>query len=534
MAITSVTGLEEVNPVNCTPVLVKITSNLPAEEKILNYLRIDVDGPPNYDETIQWTHNGVTVSFIVRVAADDSGTQLSQQGALSIADYTTLLVEEINANYLAFLYFEVTEQIIGLDYWIKIEPRENKDLDITFESTLNNLFTTLITSTNPNYQENTSMALLVEIYDEEEGVYNPPLPHILPLLETSVPVVFDIQKDFNLRHQLPNPLSIGLGSSIIAGCTDNWTKFKISYGERIGSTPIVQGITSEPDPYYAIYAGKNYLDQFDSWWTFWRYSDLFLTNQPRPKTVTMIQPEWLYWVGRSEVLDAKIKVVSTMRDDTTATEIKGEYDISLGEVIYIKAGFYQLGLVYNPSNPIVSYTVQLVDDEENEISEAFEFQLTADCLEWERYYLFGNSVGGCDTVRGTGKVAINLDTEAQEARRLTTAEVIDNGRGQEFQYNKRQRSVYEGSIGYKPIAYILYLRDMLLSNEVWAIDVEDQSFVPILVNNGSVRFFKDGEDLYTLRWQYRLAYEDCSVGFNKIYSGIIVTSEDPDTEVDVG
>lgn len=515
MAIIDTILPEKVSQVKCNEVRVAASSNM-IVEPLVNNLRIRVDGSPSVGEELTFSYDGVTVTFTVAAQADDSGSQLSQQGALSLDDYVALLADELKKNWDVCLNFRVEFDVSAALKYIRLFPRATSSLDWTFENGLTNFDVVDVVSSSSADVENGSIALLVEVYDQESAEYGNPLPHILPILINYQPVVFDIRPDFNLRYHLPDRATIGIGGDFFNHAPDCYTKYRLRLGERQGAPPQVQALNIIDQEFFAIYGGRPTRESYQKWWQFFGKGKQFLTLQPLQKETTMEQPEWLYWIGRADHT-LLLRVETTAYDGTETTyTLSDGYDFELGVVAYIKTGFTQLGLTYDPANPIIAYTVYLVDGADFIWSEKREYILDADCVKWERYFLFGNSLGGCDTLRATGKSEATINYEAQQAERILSQEVIENGRGQYFQYNRSQRVSFEARVGYISKEQLLYLHELLLSEEAWMIDVDTEEFIPIVISPGSVDFFKDGQDLYTLTFNYEYAFEDCAISNTEI------------------
>ena len=510
MAIINTDLPEDVSLIRST-VQVKLTSNLQVEASAFDHVLIAVAGDPTAGQTLELSYSDVSETFTVQNVADDSGNTLSRQNAMALAEYADQLVVEFNRNYLILINFVVSRETTGGVEYVKIYPRKGGST-WTVADNLANLTATIQSFTNPNAPDNPGVLLLVEVYDQENAAYNDPLPHVLPILSNNEQVIFDIQKDFDLRHFLPPASTIGMGGDYIMACTDNWTKYRLRWAEQEGRPAVVNGLDEDQER-FAIYGGNAFLLQYSDFWTFFKNNRRFLTSQPNTKTITVEQPEYLYWVGRTTSDDVFVRVTATQRSGSITTYDRGGITVLYGEVICIKAGFKQLNLPELVDDPIVSYQVGVYySSNDQAISELFTYKIDGTCGEFTRFYLFGNSLGGCDTVRATGKFITNLEIATQQASRIVTEEVIEEGRGQDFDYNRRLRAVYEGSVGYKNYEYILYLQDLLQSPEVWMVDVSRQLYSPIQVDAGNIRLAKDGEDLYSLSFRYRHAWEDNSLG----------------------
>lgn len=530
MAITSITFPEEVSLAR-SPVLVQAASNMPVAEKSANRLRWTVSGSPAVGESVTIAYGDVSVTLGVLAVADDSGYTISQQGALTVENYARLLATELNRNYDLYANFEIKYIFQNGVHRVVFDPRGSTELTWTHTETLSNISIDAFAPTNSSYSPNPAILLLVEIYDQLTASYNSRYAHVLPVLERYSQVDFDIMSDFNLGPALPPANTIGSGGDYIIECADNWAKFRIFYAEQSGSPPSAKALAGGDTEFYALYGGNDYYNQYNPFWAFWLENGKFLTAAPRLQYVTYEQPVWLYWVGRAGSRDVAIHVQAYHRSGAESQYTRDSYAEQFGQVIAIKAGFYQLQLPEDDADPITRYEVWLKSDSEA-VSEAFEFKVVGNCGEFTRYFLFANSLGGCDTVRTTGKHTTRLETTTQSGARIVTSATAPAGLGQDFDYNRRSRVTYEGSLGYKDAEYVAYLQDMLNAPAAWLVDVSQERFNAIQILAETIELLKDGEDLYTLRFRYRHAWQEAHAGIADDGQRIIINTDT--TPPDIG
>lgn len=524
MAIIS-TALPEKVSLARSPIRVKLESNMPLEERPVNRLRLAVTGNPAVGEEITIGYGGISETFVVQNVADNSGRSISQQGGLSLVDYAEQIAIELQRNFNLYLNFNIFYEQ-GAQEYVYVEPREDRSSDFSIENGLTNIDDQIILSSNQTYEGFPSLTLFVQIYNSQTDAFDILLPHVLPLLDYTVE--FEIDSDFELHPHLPAPSSIGIGGDYMSACQGNWTKYKLSWAERKGSPAVTEGLQTDDKTYFAVYAGNDFFHQYNDFWSFWRLNGKFCTAAPRVQTITYEQPMWLYWIGRAN-RDAVIAGRLTRRSGASENFTRGAIEEVQGEMFVIKAGFTQLQLPDDVDDPVVRYTLFLRSGEQT-ISEVFTLNITGRCAPWTRYFLFANSLGGCDTVRATGKHSTSLSTETQEGSRITSADLIQQGRGEDFHYNRRSRVAYEGSVGYKSEGYISYLQDFLNAPAVWIVDVNAARFTPVLIEPGNIDLLKDDEDLYTLRFSYAHAWQDAHLGVTDDGNRIITSQSESEVE----
>lgn len=530
MPITDISLPEQVSMIR-QPLRLGLTSNLPTERFPIKELRFSVNGTPTVGDTLQVAYGEVNETFTVQAVADGSGNTISQQGAMSLAEYAEQLANELRRNYALFLLFDIFAQS-GSSEFVKLVPRSDKTGDFVFTDELTNIEVEALLSENPVYEDNPGLVVLVEKYDADSGEYSSPLLHDLPLISSQEEVFFDFQKDFDLRHHLPPVTTIGSAGDYFTLCTDNIQQYRIRYAERSGRPSQVQGLTLQEGVFFALYATNSFFKRYESFWSFWQSNGRFLTPYTGPRTVTHHQPEWLYWIGR-ESRNLSMRITIKKRSGTQVIFSRGTAGMELGKVWLLKTGFDQLNLPDDPEDPTVMYTVELTQ-EAVVVSEAITYYLSGDLSEYERYFVFGNSLGGCDTVRATGKFIARLARTVQQAQRIVTPAVLAEGRGQDFSYQVRGRGSYEGSVGYKSAAYVAYLEDLLESPEAWIVDPMSRLFTPIQIDAGNYDIIKDGDDLFTLRFSYTHAWDEQGIGISDTGQRFQLPPPNPDQNENTG
>jgi hypothetical protein len=508
-------------------VRVTLESDRPAEAVFTNTLRLQVSGSPSVGQTLRIRYGDVDEAFEVLTASDGSGNTLSAQGSLSLAAYTNLLAAELSGNYALFLAFEITVTINVVGNFINLDPRGDRSSTWNITNGLSNIAHTVFLGSSSAYEPNPRVVLIVETLDPERRR----LVHSLPLLASQVPVTFEIQADFELEPCPPPSNTIGNAGAYLTQCVGNWARYILHWGEQFGSPAQASRLQSDGMIRYALFGGQDYFSQYDAFWSYFSQNGRFLTAAPRTQAITSEQPIWLYWVGRTDARTIRIGGNFTRRSGATGTFLRGLYVESRGVPVALKVGLQQLNLPDDADDPIISYQVWLQNLEAIAISEVFTFQVTGACSEFNRYFLFANSLGGCDTVRATGKHETSISVRSQEGRRYLEPAKLE--RGEDFQYGRTSRATFEGSVGYKSASYISYLQDLLNAPAAWLVDVGNARLNPILIAPGDFRLMKDGDDLHTLKFRYSFAWENAHAGVRDDGSRIIVAQTQEDFDYDV-
>ena len=242
--ITSHTPPEKVS-LGRQPIQIKLTSNLSATQNLVNSLRLKITGSPAVGEQLTITYADVSETFTVQTSADNSGTTLSVQGALSLSAYANLLVQELSRNYALYRACTIRYDAGSFDF-IYLEPRTDLSQTWSFTEDLANIEPEVILGgVGAAFEPNPGLVLLVEKYNPETGTYEDPIPHDLPIIAYDEEVVFDVHKDFDLRHHLPPITTIAAGGDYFTACTDCIQAFRYSFAERSGRPSVVKGLESD-------------------------------------------------------------------------------------------------------------------------------------------------------------------------------------------------------------------------------------------------------------------------------------------------
>jgi len=509
MAFTGYSLPYDVVLAKCNKVEITLTTDRRPFEFSQKLLQFTFTASPAVDDTIGFTYGDITVLFTVKNPADDSGTQFSTNaGALPLTDYLDLVADEIAANFDVINNFEVTRVSTNR---IILLPRFGYDHDFTIDDNLTNCTVIQTEQTNANYEPNLLIFLGVETYNPFIAKWAPPLWHVLTP-DVSGAATFEIHKDFDLFFEAPRTQDIGSSTFHSATTYDNRKKFRLKYAEYYGEPAAVREIILNSQIFMALYGGKPYNGQPSSWWQVFQANDKFLSLQSTTKRISYNQPEWIYWIGKQDP-STTVEVVSqaTFADGTVDSEVvqASTYVVNYQDTRKFTAQYKQLGYTLNPANPISSYQVWLREYGGAQISEKMTYIIDNVVPEYEKYFLVGNSLSTYDVVRGTGKVLKEIKYQSQLASVPDTNENVHDY-AEYFQYNKKQITTFQGSIGYRDKEYIEYLKEMMLSDGVRLIDMENQRFIHVLILSESVEFYKDDDDIFQLEFEYRYAFDDCA------------------------
>ena len=511
MSLTLNTSLEKVLLAKAHPIKVELQSTKSAEAYTDRYLALQFAGNNVIGEQFQIIVDGITLTIPVVATASGTGNDIPVRGAESLSAYRDIVLAELEKNYYICLYFKLSS-FTGdhAESSIRFDPFD-LDIDMSFSTNMTGASTSGVFETaNPDYVENFSIALVVQHLDAS-GLVTDQFEHLLPVLDDNT-VEFDIQKDFELSYERPTEDGLSNSATYYGEVTKPIQAFALKWAEYYGNPATYQGLADNDTTYYALHGGRNWQNRNAAWWTAFNTALKLHTYMPRTKTIRYDQPEFLYYFNEGATI-LGIEITYTRQDNTQATFTRSLSSVGANKFIWIKVGLDQLSIPSDPVNPTKSYTVKIVDIgaiPSTDVSETFTFNLTFDEVDYERFFLFGNSLGGCDVVRGTGKATSRAEFQYSES--LQDAE-RDDQIGEVLVFDKRQKSTFQGSLGYKSKSYIEQLQELLLSTQVWEIDIENNKYIPLKVNTTTVDLFKDDDDLYKLRWEYEYAFENSALEF---------------------
>lgn len=199
----------------------------------------------------------------------------------------------------------------------------------------------------------------------------------------------------------------------------------------------------------------------------------FLTHQPRKKTTTYVQPEFLTWFHHETLLTAfQVHVVAYNGDGTIAADF---YPTNLlysnaivGHSYRIPVGAKSINLC-NIYPDTVYYTVQVVDAFSlTPISEKMTYLLVSHTKN-TRYYVFLNSLGGIDTISTNTRMIGTWENGRDIAVRSNSDTPNPSIYGQMFTYNADITRKYDLTSEFYDRCDVLWLQDLLLQN-AWAAE----------------------------------------------------------------
>jgi len=237
-----------------------------------------------------------------------------------------------------------------------------------------------------------------------------------------------------------------------------------------GSTLVTGDATEESTRYilngrFTDLYNQNYENQNRSYFDDVVDNKLFLTLQPRTKTIDINQSERLYFLNHDVAVSSlNLNVKVYFSDATDQTINKATLVASQYSVYEIACGFkdFDLSALESTNKLVVKYEVWISAQDSTMISEVFTYKVDRKKYVNVRYLVFRNRAGGYDTVRCFG--ILTADNEFEHQTGITYAGKI--------KVNTQAIERFTVNTGLISANYNYYLQELFESIEVWEISGE--------------------------------------------------------------
>lgn len=303
-------------------------------------------------------------------------------------------------------------------------------------------------------------------------------------------------------------------SDIIIKRNDLRRQFRILVDEMYGN-PLEVGDEDTATGYYVLPGKVSNLkfgllnDESTTWWSDNSGDKKFLTNGPREKTTDAWASERLYFIlsaapGSSEI-NLQVKIYYT--DDTTSTITRETQSSAAQYDVYeIITSFSTLGLyIKDTSKTIEKYEVWLEDGASSVISEVYTYVLDHVRKPDSKYFIFANAYKMPEGMRFTGKSSRHTEYSFLKSHREFSNDYgVDDP--SMIKSNSREVEFREISSGWVTLEEINWMREILLSNEVF--EIVNGEIVPVIIETEKLVINEDDSNLRELTIVYRYAHAD--------------------------
>jgi hypothetical protein len=243
----------------------------------------------------------------------------------------------------------------------------------------------------------------------------------------------------------------------------------------------------------------------------------FLTWAPIEKTTGVSSVEKLFFCLLNTGSTCRLSARVTFTDDTyTDIDVTAlaSYAACPVSVMECCVGYAYLRLsTLSPGKTVNYWQVWIENSGGTILSEIRKFTLDTKYQENERQLLFRNSLSAYDTIRITGIRENNNEYQRQTAAQfLNEPESFLNA--PEKSYSNEEKAAFKASTGWLTLDEKDWLRDLLLSREVYEISARE--LIPVSIVSKKAFILKDKETLYSLEFEYEKAFTDqyYSIGKN--------------------
>jgi len=453
-------------------------------------------------EAINLPFNGKTITLTFASSLTGDGKKLRTAGVLAVAAFRTQVAEDIAKNrYVADAYditvngsgVLLTAKETGSD-WSFVSPTENVT-DLTFGTN-----TAGVTEVK---RENFVVAL--DVYLEttyKSGTYVKVSSQELTPIDNYAN--FDIHDCLHayLTKDLPD-----YAANTITRCNNILKRYKIRYSEKYGDDPEYQQLT-ESDVCYILKGGLSHIE--NSYTTF--YIDAYLidemkfnTWQPRTKTVTKAQQEYLYFMVGSTTTTIKLKAKHYYTDGTTNTvTVTTKTGTAEYELYTIPSGYNQI-ITPTSGKTVAKYEVWIENQSDVVKSEVFTYKLTDKEVIDQHYFLFENSVGVFDTFRATGVHTEGAKIESRVSQHITQMD-YDYKDHSFDKHDTSSQQTFSVNTGFLTLEQSQWLQQLFESKLVYE-DVYGK-FVPIVIKTDTIVVDESRLNARAYQFEYYYAFNN--------------------------
>lgn len=325
----------------------------------------------------------------------------------------------------------------------------------------------------------------------------------------------DFQIDDILRSYLNWDFPL-FGEATFTICPNILRRYYIFWSELFDNiyNPAVAPLTAL-DIRTCAFAGVDYkrFQTLDFASTFKNGTVKFLTNMPRTRKISKEQPLWLYFYLRSAI---DLSIAGTIYySDGTSTNYNtwgGSGPMFTADNIYrVDLGYDSLAIgSYNVLKTVIKYTAAIynVTDSVN-YSETLTFKVDQIERAYNRYFIFGNSLGGVDTIWCHGLKKEQMGFSSEEFRTKEPIEWANDvippltgfiGRKpkvglREFEVNTGAKSLDE---------YLWICEELLYSTSIF--EIGSDRFIEVIDKVESVAMAEDDKNVNSLTFKGAYAH----------------------------
>lgn len=488
------------------------TDNLVTTAGVKESHQMSITASPAANDVLTFAWNGNSVAFTAKASPDNSGTQIQTQGAETLKEWVdTYLIPGMRQNYTLNEDFDIERTN---DVATPVEVRVRAKLtgatyNLTITQTTGFVGFTLSELANGVTEvQRTDFEILLDVYMEDDyasGTYIR-LDQKEATPDSDYIAIFRLEETLKpyLSHDKPS-----FNQATITRCSNIMKRYYYRYAEAFGEPQVVQKLSNPTlTTKHVILAGYGYKDfpasTFVANHITGNAGKKFLTTQPRTKTITTTQQEYLYLynTATSGTMTIKLKVYYT---DGTSSALTDKTTASAGynQVYIFPVGYAQLAVAAVDSTKTVKYYEVYVYDVDHS-SETFTYYVDHKRYRLSRYFLFLNSLGGMDTLWCSGQEEeIGMEVSMEEARLVEEYNYAATD-AQITAYNAEFRDTVKVHTGWKTKEYIDHLRDLLISEAIY--EIGSAAYIPVRLKPFSGTLYWNKSNKYSLELEFATAF----------------------------
>jgi len=305
--------------------------------------------------------------------------------------------------------------------------------------------------------------------------------------------------------------------------TEQRKRYRLQYLLQLNNEAV--GTTQTTDIFFAIKGGLS-VNQYKPTLFFSQYilqNKNPLNYYTAKQTIHPEELKYLYWLyPNNDNEEMVVEFTVHLSDGTTATQnITNNFRVGKWGVCAIAVGLNQAQL--NTLVPSGLYAVKIVVNVVANTIPVIEPQTYY--IDHRQFYntyqlLYRTSTGAFETIRLRGVVDFEADYDRQNATRTTAPNWYQNLQLQPQAVNLHTDELlrFKGDTGFMQKNNLEALRDLFLSTQV--VELQQNNFLPVLVQGKSVKFFSNRDSLFALQIDWQRAYLNNYYTPDSIYNSI--------------
>jgi hypothetical protein len=228
----------------------------------------------------------------------------------------------------------------------------------------------------------------------------------------------------------------------------------------------------------------------------------WFTSSPNPKRTDKRAHEFLtFYAIEANTLYLKGTITYKNGDTINVTYSPSSgIDVEANQFYTVDVSYHRIVVpVLPPAKEVASWSVYLLTGDGDlagpEEPKIYKID-DANCLAPRHYLLFGNSIGGWDTLVCTQYATHGLSANRSILKTVIPKDYTANDAPETVFITQTNKSIKLGT-GFVQKDEIVYLQDLLISDQVYYCDYDSVAYVPVRITDNNIQQYQEG-DLYAL------------------------------------